>query len=104
MCQNKLVRTVLKLLPRTHLDYSHFKLLNWLPVDKRVNQLKLCHVHNVTHGTAPKYMSNYFIPVNSSHSIRTRSSQESLIVPSYRSLLGKSYFKYTGAVEWNSLL
>ena len=43
--------------------------------DKRVNQLKLSHVHNVTHGTAPKYVSNYFIPVNSSHNIRTRSSQ-----------------------------
>ena len=103
VCQNKLIRTVLKLSPRTHLDYSHFKLLNWLPVDKRVTQLKLSHVHNVIHGTAPKYMSNYFIPVNSSHNIRTRSSQASLIVPRYRSLLGKSSFKYTGAVEWNSL-
>ena len=40
VCQNKLIRTVLKLPPRTHLDYSHFKLLNWLPVDKRVTQLK----------------------------------------------------------------
>ena len=48
-------------------------------------------------------MSNYFIPVNSSHNIQTRSSQASLIVPRYRSLLGKSSFKYTGAVEWNSL-
>ena len=48
VCQNKLIITVLKLPPRTHLDYSHFKLLNWLPVDKRVNQLKLSHVHSVT--------------------------------------------------------
>ena len=103
VCQTKLIRTVLKLPPRTHLDYSHFKLLSWLPVGKRVNQLKLCHVHNVIHDTAPKYMSNYFIPVNSSHIIGTRSSQASRIVPRYRSLLGKSYFKYTGAAEWNSL-
>ena len=50
-----------------------------------------------------KYMSNYFIPVNSSHNIKTRSSQASLIVPRHRSLLGKSSFKYTSAVEWNSL-
>ena len=103
VCQNKLIRTVLKLPPHTHLDYSHFNLLNWLPVDKHVTQLKLSHVHNVIHGTAPKYMSNYFIPVNSSHNIQTCSSQASLIVPRYRSLLGNSSFKYTGAVEWNSL-
>ena len=66
VCQNKLIRSVLKLPPHTHLDYSNFKLLNWLPVDKRVNQLKLSHVYNVIYGTAPKYMSNYCIPVNSS--------------------------------------
>ena len=93
VCQNKLIRTVLKLPPRTHLDYSHFKLLNWLPVDKRVNQLKLSHVHNVIHGTAPKYMSNYFIPVNSSHNIGTRSSQASLIPLSYFFLVTSLLYK-----------
>jgi len=96
------MENVLTLPPRTNLDDSHFKLLNWLPVDKRVTMLKLSHVHNVIHGTAPNYMSNYFTAVNSSHNIQTRSSRASL-VPRFSSLLGKSSFKYTGAVEWNSL-
>ena len=61
--------------------------------------LKLSHVH----GNAANYMSNYFTAVYSSQNIRTRSSQASLVVPRCRSLLGKSSFKYTGAVEWNSL-
>jgi len=39
VCQNKLIRTILKLPPRTHLDHSIFKLLNWLPVEKCVYQL-----------------------------------------------------------------
>jgi len=103
VCQNKLIRTILKLPPRTHIDHSHFKLLNWLPVEKRVTQLKLSHVHRIVSGTAPKYLSNYFIPVNNTHNIGTRSSQTSLVVPRYRSLLGKGTFKYTGAMEWNCL-
>ena len=33
----------------------------------------------------------------------TRASQTSLVVPRYRSLVGKGTFKYTGATAWNNL-
>jgi len=105
VCQNKLTRTVFKLPPRTNLDYSHVSQLNWLPVEKRVSQLKLGHIHQIIDGSAPAYMSYCFTPVSNAHSIRTRASQASVVVPSYRSLVGKGTFKYkyTGAIAWNKL-
>ena len=39
----------------------HFKTLNWLPVDKRVDQIILCHVFKIKHGLAPDYMRERFI-------------------------------------------
>ena len=103
ICQNKLIRTVLNLHPRTHLYYTHFKLLNWLPVVKRVTQLKLNHVHQIVNGSSPNYLLDYFTPIRNIHNVRTRSSQMSLVIPRFRSLLGKSSFKYTGAIAWNHL-
>jgi len=44
-----------------------------------------------------------FTPVSNAHSIRTRASQASLVVPRYRSLVGKGTFKYTGTIAWNNL-
>ena len=100
VCQNILIRTVLKLPPRTHLDYWHL----WLPVEKRVSQLKLGHIHQIIHGSAPAYMSYCFTPVSNAHSIGdSGASQTSLVVPRYRSLVGKGTFKYTGAIAWNIL-
>ena len=42
--QNKLMRFVLDLDARSHIGAEHFKSLNWLPVNKRVEQIILCHV------------------------------------------------------------
>ena len=40
VCQNKLMRLVLNLPARTHLDASHFNRLKWLPVEKKSNAIK----------------------------------------------------------------
>ena len=42
--QNKLIRFVLCLGNMSHIDNEHFKIFNWLPVQKRVEQTTLCHV------------------------------------------------------------
>ena len=42
--QNKLIRFVLDLESRAHISKEHFELLNWLPVNSRVDHLTLCHV------------------------------------------------------------
>ena len=41
--QNKLIRFVLDLESRAHISKEHFELLNWLPVNSRVDHLTLCH-------------------------------------------------------------
>ena len=42
--QNKLIRFVLDLQRRAHISKEHFELLNWLPVNSRVDHLTFCHV------------------------------------------------------------
>jgi len=47
--------------------------------------MKLGHIHQIIHGSAPAYMSYCFTPVSNAHSIGTRASQDPLVVPRYRS-------------------
>ena len=74
--QNKLVRFVLNLDHRAHIEHNHFKQLNWLPVKDRVNQIILCHVFKLRHGLSPNYMVEHFIPQDFVHSYSTRFSKE----------------------------
>ena len=61
--QNKMVRFVLKLDPRSHigLHVDKFKSLGWLPVSKRVDQIILNHIFKIKSGTSPDYMGEHFI-------------------------------------------
>ncbi|XP_077999998.1 uncharacterized protein LOC144452726 [Glandiceps talaboti] len=56
--QNKVIRFVLDMSPRTHIEPTHFKELGWLPVGHRDSYIKLNHVHRVRTGLAPKYLSD----------------------------------------------
>jgi len=47
--QNKLIRFVLNLEPRSHIGNEDFIKLNWLPVSDRVDQVTLCHVFKMHH-------------------------------------------------------
>ena len=75
ICQNKLIRSVLKLDRRCHITPAHFKSLNWLPVEEMVIQLKLSHVKRIMLGTAPSYMSEGYVLANDSHHQATQFSQ-----------------------------
>ena len=90
----------LNLQPRKHLSSEHFKSLGWLPIEQRVEQLKLNHVYRVLGGIAPTYLSGRLTLNNHSHN--TRSSQSSLVIP-HHGTYGKSVFCITGAKLWNSL-
>jgi hypothetical protein len=39
--------------PRTHVGYNEFKFVGLLPVEYRVEQLKLGHMYNIINGSAP---------------------------------------------------
>lgn len=100
-CQNKIVRFVLALSPRTHLVAAHFKKLNWLVVSARVDYLTLCHMFNCISGTAPKYLK-IFNNIKCIHQHSTRYSELSVFVERVKSN-GMATFKFNGAKLWNNL-
>ena len=55
-----------------HIASEYFKILNWLPVTKRVDQIILSHVFNIKFGTTPDYLGEYFSLASSVHGYSTR--------------------------------
>ena len=54
--QNKMVRFILKLGPRSHLGDEELKRAGMLKVEDRVKQLKLNHVFKIFNEVAPEYL------------------------------------------------
>ena len=100
--QNKIIRFLLNAHPRTHIGPNEFRLVNMLPVELRVDQLKLNHVFNILNNTAPSYLTANFQLKTSHHSTNTRSGPLSLVIPPVKSFGIKSFF-YTASKLWNSL-
>ena len=89
--QNKVVRYLPNLTPRTHVGANEFKCVKMLPVNYRVDQLKLHLMFNINHRMAPSYL---FSPrVRDQHSIGTRCVQGP----------GSSTYAFTSAKIWNAL-
>ena len=97
--QNKTIRFILSLDPRTHISWDIFNSLKMLPVSERVSQLRLNHVYNVFHGLAPPYLCQYF-ELNSN--ITRGGSNMNFQVPRVGTY-SKSNFYYKAILEWNSL-
>ena len=97
--QNKVVRYLLNLTPRTHVGVNEFKAVTMLPVNYRVDQFKLNLMFNINHGMAPSYI--FSSRVRDQHSIGTR-SREYDVVPRVRGP-GSSTFAFTAAKLWNAL-
>ena len=100
--QNKAVRYLLNLPPRTHISREDFKMAGMLPVHLRVEQLKLSHMYNIIHSTAPSYLNTQIVMVHSQHHHNTRASVNSCSVPKVNSVAQSSFF-YTGIALWNEL-
>ena len=66
--QNKIIRFVSKMDPRSHIGFNEFKSLGWLPVSRRVDQIVLNHVYKIKSGKSADYMIGHFVPVTSVHS------------------------------------
>lgn len=101
--QNKLVRVILSLHPRTHLLPSHFLSLRWLRVEERVSQIKLCMVLRIFKREAPRYLTDYFCKVSDVHGYSTRGSSTNIVPIKFKSLMGKCTFLYSAAILWNRL-
>ena len=82
ICQNKTVRFIKNLGPRSHIGFSELDSLKMLNVDFRVKQLRLSHVHKINNETGPSYMSEHFIKTSEVHHHFTRNSIENFVLPS----------------------
>ena len=78
------------------------QMTGWLPMEYRVQQLKLGHMFKVFHKEAPSYLLGNIRLVREHHAYITRSSVHNFILPGINSA-GKNCFYYTGAKIWNSL-
>ena len=101
--QNKFKRFVLDLESRAHISKEHFELLNWLPVNSRVDHLTLCHVFKMKNGLSPHYMREHFIPQDGVHTYNTRlSSKGAFVIPKVKAH-GLKSFCYNRCSLWNTL-
>ncbi len=54
--QNKIIRFMLDLGPRTHITVNHMKELNMLKIPNRAQQLRLNTAHKIFYNKAPTYL------------------------------------------------
>ena len=100
--QNKLIRFILKLGPRSHIGSDELMKLNMLKVADRVKQLKLNHVFKIYNDTAPHYLNSHFTKLAHTHRYHTRGSTTNFLVPVMKGQECNSFF-YTCIKEWNLL-
>lgn len=117
--QNRLIRFVLNLHPRSHIGKEEFIRLNWLPVASRVNQIILCHVFKINSKLAPSYLNDHFTPVMNIHEKNTRfrvkidstnndnsntvlENSKRFCIPKVKGF-GMKSFAYNGCTLWNAL-
>jgi len=115
--QNKLVRFILNLDPRSHVRHDILYDLNCLPVASRVDFKTLGHVFKIHSKDAPTYRMENFKPVTSSHNHKTRFRVEvqdkqddsfsftdsgRFLFPRVKGF-GKLSFAWNGCSLWNDL-
>jgi len=90
--QNKVVRFVLELGPRTHVGQEQRNELGLLSVKDRVAQLKLNQVFKIYHGLSPDYLNVNFNRITSLHKYSTRGSPYNFIVPRIQGQANNTFF------------
>ena len=100
--QNKIIRYILNLDNRTHIGFSEFKEIGWLPVDLRVAQIKLNHFHRIINNAAPSYLKEQVTFLNTIHSHSTRYSIRGVHIPRVNTN-GQNSFLYTACKLWNNI-
>ena len=98
--QNKCIRFILDLGPRSHIGSKEFKLANMLPVQDRVRQLKLTHVFKIFHNQCPEYMKENFLRIRDTPlRLCTRSLTNNFFLPRVTKQAIHSFF-FSGIKDW----
>ena len=100
--QNRVVRFIFNLEPRSHITTDHIKSLNWLPVQSRVDQFMLCHVFKIINNLAPQYLKQFFLQTKQHSHLTRLSVKGGFGIPKVKSCGSKS-FCFNAAKLWNNL-
>ena len=100
--QNKIVRFILDVGPRTHIGQNELDIVGMLSSRDRVVQLKLHHVFKIFHDLCPEYMKLFFTRISTVHRYSTRGSPYNFVVHQSK---GQACFTFynTAIQHWNSL-
>ena len=79
--QNKIIRNVLNLSPRSHIGAKEFQEINWLPVKYRVFQIIVNHMFRILNGKCPTYLQEVITKSSKIHSHSTRCGSFALYKP-----------------------
>ncbi len=99
--QNKVVRFILDLQPRTHLTVEHMRELNMLSVSEKAKQLRLSTIHKIYYNQAPQYQQANFKKARN-RTQHTRSRQWNFVVPDIKGT-ERNTFYFNAVKDWNSL-
>ena len=98
--QNKCTRYCLDLPPRTHISAIHFRKINWLPVELRVELCTATSVFKYWNGLTPSYFNEIFKPSLNRYNTR---SQMALDIPLRKTVLGQKSISFLGPKIWSKV-
>ncbi len=99
--QNKMVRLIVDLGPRTHITTKHMADLNIPKIPGRVQQLRFNITHKIYYNQAPTYLQTNFSK-NNDRGQHTRGSYGNFVVPNVKGAEGNTF--YCSAIkDWNKL-
>ena len=101
--QNKIIRFILDLGPRTHIGSTEYSRVNMLPVSDRVKQLKLNHVFRIMNNQCPEYLKENFTKIKDTQlSHCTRASFNNFFLPRVKNQASHSFY-FSAIKDWNAL-
>ena len=98
--QNKCIHFCLNLPPRSHIDPSHFRKINWLPVSDRVEYCIANTVFKYWNRIVPGYILEMFKPSLCRYSTR---SQMALDIPLRKTNTGQKSLSFLGPKIWSKI-
>ncbi len=97
--QNKIIRFILDLGPRTHITTKHMSDLNILKIPGSVQQLRLNITHKIFYNQVPTYLQTNFRK-NNDRAQHTRGSHENFVVPNVKGAEGNTFY-FNAIKDWN---
>ena len=98
--QNKCIRFCLNLPPRSHINPSHFRKINWLPVNDRVDNCIANTFFKYWDGMVPGYIHDMFKTSLCRYSTR---SQMALDMPLRKTNTGQKNLSFLGPKIWSNI-